>query len=73
MHGRDGDNLNNSGPDDCDDNSNARKPPRKLAKIPLNQQFPPNSFEVFPVFNDQGMYQHSVDRIRIYYHCIDLL
>jgi hypothetical protein len=27
----------------------------KRAKIELNQPFPPNSFEVSPVVNDQGM------------------
>lgn len=66
---RDAVNLNNSGSGDCDnnnDNVKVHKSPRKLAKIPLNQQFPPDSFKVSPVFNDQGMFKVSIQSEFIY-------
>jgi nuclear pore complex protein Nup153 len=64
---RDGVNLNNSGSADYDnDNVKVHTPPRKLSKIPLNQQFPPNSFKVSPVFNDQGMSKLLIELEFIY-------
>jgi hypothetical protein len=50
-------NSNDYSSDDDDDIDTVimRTHPIKRAKIELNQPFPPNSFEVSPVVNDQGM------------------
>jgi hypothetical protein len=52
--------LNSNDPDSEDDDSdaiNVHTPPVKRAKIPLNQRFPPNSFKISSVINDQGMFE----------------
>jgi len=55
-HRRDTLNSNDSDSEDDDsDTINVHTPPVKRAKIPLNQRFPPNSFKVSSVINDQGM------------------
>ncbi|XP_069697921.1 nuclear pore complex protein Nup153 [Periplaneta americana] len=51
-------NSNDSGSEDEDTNA-VLAPPSKRAKIPLNQQFPPNSFKVSPIVSDQGSSQQS--------------
>jgi len=52
---RDALNSNDSDSEDDDSDSiNVHTPPVKRAKIPLNQRFPPNSFKVSSVINDQG-------------------
>lgn len=48
-------NSNDSGSeDDDDDTANMHTHPVKRAKIELNQPFPPNSFKVSTIGNDQG-------------------
>jgi hypothetical protein len=55
-HRRDALNSNDSDSEDDDSDAiNVHTPPVKRAKIPLNQRFPPNSFKVSSVINDQGM------------------
>jgi nuclear pore complex protein Nup153 len=56
-HRKDALNSNDSSSEDDDDDGtvNVHTPPIKRAKIPLNQPFPPNSFKVSPIVNDQGM------------------
>lgn len=54
--------LNSNDPDSEDDDSdaiNVHTPPVKRAKIPLNQRFPPNSFKISSVINDQASNQQA--------------
>jgi hypothetical protein len=55
--------------DDDDDTANVHTHGIKRAKIQLNQQFPPNSFEVSPVVNDQGM-SEELKSILVHYSVI---
>ncbi|PSN48745.1 hypothetical protein C0J52_08912 [Blattella germanica] len=50
---RDALNSNDSGSEEEDDDVPVLPPPAKRSKIPLNQQFPPNSFNVSPIINDE--------------------
>ncbi|GFG30688.1 hypothetical protein Cfor_07465 [Coptotermes formosanus] len=57
-HRRDALNSNDSDSEDDDSDAiNVRTPPVKRAKIPLNQRFPPNSFKISSVINDQASNQ----------------
>lgn len=62
-------NLNNSGSEDHD-NVKVHTSPRKSAKIPLNQQFPPDSFKISPVFNDQGMAKVLIELFTLFRHSL---